>query len=155
MCKFFFINYRLFTCVGKSLSFKSVFIANIYIYIMFTLEHKPNKIPKPQLIPFRIVGILTYFIFICFLMAPKSSYLKLINHKIVMWLVGCTDFIISLIKEKLSSQVLQHVCQVNVIELNFKMKQKYKSRYETTINRSLLFQNSFLIKWEELGHYIC
>ena len=52
---------------------------------MFTLELKPNKIPKPQLILFRIVGILTYFIFICFLMAPKSRYLKSVNHKIVMW----------------------------------------------------------------------
>jgi hypothetical protein len=52
---------------------------------MFIWERKPNKILKPWLIPFRIVGILTHFIFICFLMVPKSHYLNTVNHKIVMW----------------------------------------------------------------------
>ena len=35
MCYKKIINYRLFTCVRRSLSFKSVFIANIYIYDVY------------------------------------------------------------------------------------------------------------------------
>jgi hypothetical protein len=46
---------------------------------------KPNKIPKHRLVWWRNVGSLTFFVCICFVMAPKSRYLKSVNHKIVMW----------------------------------------------------------------------
>ena len=87
---------------------------------MFTWELKQNNITKPFLIPFRIVGILTFFIFIYFLKAPTSSDLKSVNHKLVTWHADRPYglyFIKSIFKEKLSSQVLQHVCQVHVIRI--------------------------------------
>jgi hypothetical protein len=52
---------------------------------MFTWALKPNKIPKHRLIWWRNVGSLTLFVCICFVMAPKSRYLKSVNHKIVTW----------------------------------------------------------------------
>ena len=52
---------------------------------MFTWPLKPNKIPKHRLIWWRNVGSLTFFACICFVMAPKSRYLKSVNHKIVTW----------------------------------------------------------------------
>jgi hypothetical protein len=51
---------------------------------MFTWALKPNKI-KHRLIWWRNVGSLTFFACICFVMAPKSRYLKSVNHKIVTW----------------------------------------------------------------------
>ena len=47
--------------------------------------YKPNKIPKHRLIWWRNVASLTFIVFICFVMAPKSRYLKSVSHKIVMW----------------------------------------------------------------------
>ena len=41
---------------------------------------KPNKMPKHHLI-----GSLTSFVCIGFVMASKSRYLRLVNHKIVTW----------------------------------------------------------------------
>jgi hypothetical protein len=58
-----------------------VFISKINA--MFTWALKPNKIPNHRLIWWRHVGSLTFFVCIYFVMAPKSRYLKLVNHKIV------------------------------------------------------------------------
>ena len=52
---------------------------------MLTWALKPNKMPKHCLIRLRNVGSLTFFVCISFVMAPKSRYLKSVNHKIVMW----------------------------------------------------------------------
>ena len=52
---------------------------------MFTWALKPNKMPKHHLIPWRNVGSLTFLVCISFAMAPKSRYLKSVNHKVVMW----------------------------------------------------------------------
>ena len=79
------------TCDRKSVSldislwfsFKLVFISKINA--MFTWALKPNKISKHRLIWWRNVGSLTFFVCICFVMAPKSRYLKSVNHKIVTW----------------------------------------------------------------------
>ena len=60
-----------------------VFISKINA--MFTWALKPNKIPKHRLIWWRNVGSLTFFVCICFVMVPKSRYLKSVNHKIVTW----------------------------------------------------------------------
>ena len=60
-----------------------VFISKINV--MFTWALKPNKIPKHRLIWWRNVGLLTFFVCICFVMAPNSRYLKSVNHKIVTW----------------------------------------------------------------------
>ena len=60
--------------------------SNWYLYhAMFTWALEPNKIPKHRLIWWRNVGSLTFFVCICFVMAPKSRYLKSVNHRIVMW----------------------------------------------------------------------
>jgi hypothetical protein len=60
-----------------------VFISKINA--MFTWALKPNKIPKHRLIWWRNVGSLTFFVWTCFAMAPKSCYLKSVSHKIFMW----------------------------------------------------------------------
>ena len=52
---------------------------------MLTWALKPNKIPKHHLIWWRNVGWSTFFVCICFVIAPKSRYLKSVNHKMVMW----------------------------------------------------------------------
>jgi hypothetical protein len=52
---------------------------------MFTWALKPNKMQKHCLIGWRNVGSLTFFVCISYVMAPKSHYLKSVNHKIVMW----------------------------------------------------------------------
>ena len=52
---------------------------------IFTRALRPNKMPKHRLIWWRNVGPLTIFVCICFVMAPKSRYLKSVNHKIVTW----------------------------------------------------------------------
>ena len=86
-----------------------------------TNENFCNEL-NPFLIPFRIVGRVTKFIFICCLMAPTSSDIKSVNHKLVTWHAGRPYglyFIKSLFKEKLSSQVLQHAWQFNMIKLKF------------------------------------
>jgi hypothetical protein len=58
-----------------------VFISKINATITWAL--KPNKMSKHRLIWWRNVGSL--FVCICFVMVPKSRYLKSINHKIVTW----------------------------------------------------------------------
>jgi hypothetical protein len=60
-------------------------LGKIVINVMFTWALKPNKIPKHRLIWWRNVGSLTFFLCRCFVMVPKSSYLKSVNHKIVTW----------------------------------------------------------------------
>ena len=51
----------------------------------FTWALEPNKMPKHRLIRWRNVGSLIFFVCISFVMAPKSRYLKSVNHKVVMW----------------------------------------------------------------------
>ena len=63
--------------------FKLVFISKIYA--LFNWALKPNKMPNHRLIWWRNVGSMTFFVCICFVMAPKSRYLKSVNHKIVTW----------------------------------------------------------------------
>jgi hypothetical protein len=41
--------------------------------------------PKHRLIRRRNIGSLTFFVCICFVMAPKSCYIKSVNHKVDMW----------------------------------------------------------------------
>jgi hypothetical protein len=52
---------------------------------MITWALKPNEMPRHHLIWWRNIGSLTFFACIGFVMAPKSRYLKSVNHIIVTW----------------------------------------------------------------------
>jgi hypothetical protein len=89
-------------------------------------------------------------------MAPMLHYLKSVNHNIVTWHASRQYYyrlysIISLFKGNLSSQVLQHVCQVNIIKLNLSVKQKIQIPIWNNHQSVTTFSEQFSYKMRRIG----